>query len=90
MPGVRLIETVEINQLFIEMPEKVIAGLEADGVGLGRREEGVRMVTAWSTSSEEVDHVVGRAVPRGWRPPWGRLTGTPALLFLARAGTSGR
>lgn len=61
VPGVRLIETVEINQLFVEMPEKVIAGLEADGVGLGRREEGVRMVTAWSTSSEEVDHVVGRA-----------------------------
>ena len=42
--GVRMIETVEINQLFLEMPEKkVIAGLEADGIGLGRRDEGVRM-----------------------------------------------
>jgi threonine aldolase len=61
VPGVRLIEMVEINQLFVEMPEKVIAGLEADGVRLGRREEGVRMVTAWSTSTEEVDYVVGRA-----------------------------
>ncbi len=59
--GVRMIETVEINQLFLEMPEKVIAGLEADGIGLGRRDEGVRMVTAWSTSIEEVDDVIGRA-----------------------------
>jgi threonine aldolase len=61
VPGVRLIETVEINQLFAEMPEKVIAGLEADGIGLGRRDEGVRMVTAWCTTTEEVAHVVGRA-----------------------------
>jgi len=61
VPGVRLIETVEINQLFAEMPEKVIAGLEADGIGLGRRDEGVRMVTACCTTTEEVDHVVGRA-----------------------------
>ncbi len=60
VPGVRMIEMVEINQLFIEMPDKVIAGLEADGIGLGRRDEGVRMVTAWCTTAEEVDHVVGR------------------------------
>ena len=61
VPGVRLIERVEINQLFAEMPEKVIAGLEADGIGLGRRDEGVRMVTAWCTTTEEVAHVIGRA-----------------------------
>ena len=67
VPGVRMIETVEINQLFIEMPERVIAGLEADGIGLGRRDGGVRMVTAWSTTNEEVDHVVARAKAHGAR-----------------------
>jgi threonine aldolase len=61
VPGIRMIERVEINLLFMQMPEKIIAGLEADGIGLGRRDEGVRMVTAWSTTTEEVDHVVNRA-----------------------------
>src|SRR4051794_26267526 len=61
VPGIRLIERVEMNLLFMQMPEKIIAGLEADGIGLGRRDEGVRMVTAWSTTTEEVDHVVHRA-----------------------------
>ncbi len=56
-----MIERVEMNLLFMQMPEKIIAGLEADGIVLGRRDEGVRMVTAWSTTAEEVDHVVHRA-----------------------------
>jgi threonine aldolase len=59
--GVRLIEPVEINMLFADMPERVIAGLEADGVGLGRRDPGVRMVTAWSTTPDEIDHVLKQA-----------------------------
>jgi threonine aldolase len=61
VPGIRMIERVEMNLLFMQMPETIIAGLEADGIGLGRRDEGVRMVTAWSTTTEEVDHVVNRA-----------------------------
>jgi threonine aldolase len=61
VPGIRMIEIVEINQLFIEMPPEVIAGLEADGIGLGRRDEGVRMVTSWCTTTEEIAHVVKRA-----------------------------
>jgi threonine aldolase len=67
VPGVSLLEPVEINQLFVAMPERVIAGLEADGIGLGRRDGGVRMVTAWSTTDEEVDHVVSRAKIHGAR-----------------------
>jgi threonine aldolase len=67
VPGVSLLEPVEINQLFVAMPERVIAGLEADGIGLGRRDGGVRMVTAWSTTDEEVDHVVSRAEIHGAR-----------------------
>jgi len=62
VPGIRMIERVEMNLLFMQMSEKIIAGLEADGIGLGRRDEGVRMVTAWCTTIEEVDHVVGRAL----------------------------
>ena len=62
VPGVRLIDSVEMNLLFVQMPEKVIVGLERDGIGLGRRDEGVRMVTAWCKTTEEVDHVVGRAL----------------------------
>lgn len=67
VPGVRMMEPVEINQLFVEMPERVIAGLEADGIGLGRRDGGVRMVTAWCTTDAEVDHVIARAKVHGAR-----------------------
>ena len=67
VPEVRMLEPVEINQLFVAMPERVIAGLESDGIGLGRRDGGVRMVTAWSTTDEEVDHVIARAKAHGAR-----------------------
>ena len=67
VPGVRMMEPVEINQLFVEMPERVIAGLETDGIGLGRRDGGVRMVTAGCTSDAEVDHVIARAKVHGAR-----------------------
>ena len=67
IPGVRMMEPVEINQLFVEMPERIIAGLEADGIGLGRRDGGVRMVTAWCTTDAEVDHVIARAKVHGAR-----------------------
>jgi threonine aldolase len=43
VPGIRMIERVEMNLLFMQMPEKIIAGLETDGIGLGRRDEGVRI-----------------------------------------------
>jgi threonine aldolase len=61
IPGVRLLEPVEINILFVDMAERIIAGLEADGIGLGRRDPGVRLVTAWSTTAEQIDHVLERA-----------------------------
>jgi len=67
IPGVTTLDPVEINQLFLAMPEKVIAGLEADGIGLGRRDGGVRMVTAWSSTPEEMDHVIARARVHGAR-----------------------
>ncbi|MSP47799.1 MAG: aminotransferase class I/II-fold pyridoxal phosphate-dependent enzyme [Alphaproteobacteria bacterium] len=67
VPDVRMLEPVEINQLFVEMPERVIAGLESDGIGLGRRDGGVRMVTAWCSTNAEIDHVVARAKVHGAR-----------------------
>lgn len=65
IPGVRLLEPVEINQIFADLPERIIAGLEADGVGLGRRDVGVRLVTAWNTAAEEIDRVLARARHHG-------------------------
>ena len=41
--------------------EFAFLALEPYGIGLGRRNDGVRMVTAWSTSTADVDHVVGVA-----------------------------
>jgi hypothetical protein len=38
-----MIERVEMNLLFMQMPEKIIAGLEADGIGLDR----ATRVCAW-------------------------------------------
>jgi threonine aldolase len=61
IPGVRLLEPIEINILFAVMPERIMAGLEADGVGFGRRDPGLRMVTAWCTTAEEIDRVLDRA-----------------------------
>lgn len=61
IPGVGLLEPVEINILFADMPERIMAGLEADGVGFGRRDPGLRMVTAWCTTAEEIDCVLDRA-----------------------------
>lgn len=61
IPGVQLLEPVEINILFADMPERIMSGLAADGIGFGRRDRGVRMVTHWDTTPAQIDHVIGRA-----------------------------
>ncbi|MBI1774290.1 MAG: low specificity L-threonine aldolase [Proteobacteria bacterium] len=62
VPGVGLEEPVEINQVFLSMPEAVIAGMEAAGIGLGRRGGSqVRMVAAWSSSEAEIDGAIAAA-----------------------------
>ena len=59
LPGARLLSPVEANEIFVALPEAVIAGLEARGFGFfrwGRPEEGqVRLVTAFDTAPEAVD-----------------------------------
>jgi threonine aldolase len=62
VPGVKLEEPIEINQLFFTMPERIVAGMEKAGIGLGRRGGGlVRLVTAWSTTAAEVDSAIAAA-----------------------------
>ncbi len=68
VPGVRLEEPIEINQVFLTMPEPVIAGMEKAGIGLGRRGDGhVRMVAAWSSTEAEIDRAIqaARAAAKG-------------------------
>jgi threonine aldolase len=62
VPGIRLEETTEINQIFVSMPERMIAGMEKAGIGLNRRGgTQVRFVTAWSTTEAEVDGAIEAA-----------------------------
>jgi threonine aldolase len=65
LPGARLVHPVEANEIFVELPEKAIAATEAAGYrsyrwfGPGTRT--LRLVTAWSSTQEDVDGFVGTA-----------------------------
>ena len=68
LPGVRPVQPIEANELFLAMPEAMIAGLRADGFAFHRwlvppGETGpvVRMVTSFATWPEEVDVLVAAA-----------------------------
>lgn len=58
LPGVRLRHPVEANELFVELPEAMIAGLFAAGAQFHRWEGAastcVRLVTAWNTTDADV------------------------------------
>jgi threonine aldolase len=58
LPGVRLRHPVEANELFVELPEPVIAGLFAAGAQFHRWQGAastcIRLVTAWNTSETDV------------------------------------
>jgi threonine aldolase len=62
LPGVKLIHTVQANELFVVLPEVTISRLQSEGYGFYRWTipqgvEGsvVRLVTAWSTTDADVD-----------------------------------
>ena len=68
IPGVRPVQPIEANELFLAMPEAMIAGLRAEGFAFHRwlvppGETGpvVRMVTSFATAAEEVDVLVAAA-----------------------------
>ncbi|HYE48893.1 MAG TPA: low specificity L-threonine aldolase [Azospirillaceae bacterium] len=62
LPGVALRDPVEANELFVAMPEAMVAGLEARGFRFYRWDDRViRLVTAWNTERASVDAFVAAA-----------------------------
>ena len=65
LPGVRLNDPVQANELFVDLPEAVVAGMAAKGFEFyrwGAPTQGThRMVTAWNTDPATVDKVLAAA-----------------------------
>jgi threonine aldolase len=62
VPEARLRDPVEANEIFIDMPEPVIAGLEQRGYAFYRWDGTVvRLVTAWNTDAHDVDRMIADA-----------------------------
>lgn len=65
LPGAALVHPVETNQVFLDLPEPVIAGLEAAGFGFYRwgaaTPQRIRLVTAFDTRAEDVDALIAEA-----------------------------
>ncbi len=66
LPGAILLAPVEANEIFIGLPEAVIAGLEADGHLFHRwSEDGdtvyVRLVCAWNSPDDMIDTLIAAA-----------------------------
>jgi threonine aldolase len=57
MPGVRIIQPVEANEIFAALPHDAIAPLQAefDFYTWNERADEVRWVTSWDTTAEDVD-----------------------------------
>lgn len=62
VPGAILRDPVEANEVFVSLPEAVVAGLEAEGFRFYRWDGSViRLVTAWNTDPGAVDALVASA-----------------------------
>jgi len=62
VPGARLRDPVEANEVFVTLPEPVIAGLEARGFRFYRWEGTlIRLVTAWNTAPAAIDALTAAA-----------------------------
>jgi threonine aldolase len=65
VPGARLRHPTEANEVFVELPEGVIAALEAAGFGFyrwgGAASHCVRLVTAFDTRQADVDALIATA-----------------------------
>jgi threonine aldolase len=59
LKGARLRHAVEANEVFVELPEPVIAALQAAGAKFyrwgGARSSCLRLVASWQTGADEVD-----------------------------------
>lgn len=62
LPGAHLAHPVDGNELFVALPEPVIAGLEAAGFGFYRWDGAVvRLVTAWNSDEAAVEALLTAA-----------------------------
>ncbi|HSR55613.1 MAG TPA: beta-eliminating lyase-related protein, partial [Alphaproteobacteria bacterium] len=65
VPGARLVYPTEANEVFVELPQSVIAGLEADGAQFyrwgGAESPVLRLVAAFDTPPEAVDQFIAAA-----------------------------
>ena len=62
VPGASLRDPVEANEIFIDLPEPVIAGLEQRGYAFYRWDGTViRLVTAWNTDAGDIDRMIADA-----------------------------
>lgn len=65
LPGAELEHPVEANEVFVRLPEAVIDGLAADGVGFlrwgGPTAATLRLVTAFDTDPADVDRLIAGA-----------------------------
>ena len=71
LPGIRLMQPVQANELFVAMPETLIALLQAEGAMFyrwialpGELLPVIRLVTSFRTSIEEVDRLLSLAASR--------------------------
>jgi threonine aldolase len=65
LPDARLRHPVEANEVFVELPERTIAALEADGFGFyrwgGARASCLRLVASFATRAADVDALLAAA-----------------------------
>ncbi len=68
VPDIRLIHPVEANELFVELPESVLQGLEKEGYRFYRRDgakPSIRLVTAFNTRESDIEGFVASARRHG-------------------------
>jgi threonine aldolase len=65
IPGARLLFPVEINEVFVFLPESAAAGLAAAGISATLRNDRngphYRLVTSWNSTSADVDRFIAAA-----------------------------
>ncbi len=65
LPGARLAHPVDANEVFVDLPDRVIRALGEDGFGFyrwgGAAATRVRLVASFATEAAEVDHLIERA-----------------------------
>jgi threonine aldolase len=65
LPGVALRHPLQANEIFLQLPAGIIAGLQADGFHFhpwgNPTDNVVRLVTGFSTAMADVDRFVMRA-----------------------------